>query len=230
MVKFTCPVCKENLSAPTDQIGTKSSCPNCGQRLQIPNPAVNKTILGELPSQPSIASQSVKSDPPRRLPPPIPPNEDISVIEVICEACRQRSTIPETLENLELPCPHCGKITSMVRSRPAERSRRIPSREKDQSDFDFDGPDEDSRYDTYARRSRESDAAKTCSVLSIVCGCVAFLLCPPLFGLAGLILGIIGVVLSRDKSLGIIGIVVSVIGTIVGMIVGAALMGLLRPF
>jgi hypothetical protein len=54
-----------------------------------------------------------------------------------------------------------------------------------------------------------------------VFGCVAFLLCPPLFGLAGLILGILGTVLSENKALGVLGIVLSVLGTICGMIFGA---------
>jgi hypothetical protein len=78
--------------------------------------------------------------------------------------------------------------------------------------------DEERPYQVRRRqRQPESSAGRTCSILSVIFGCIAFLLCPPLFGLAGLILGIIGVANSEDKGLGTVGIVVSVIGAIVGM-------------
>ena len=68
----------------------------------------------------------------------------------------------------------------------------------------------------------ENPTGRTCSILSICFGAIAFLLFPIVFGPAGLVLGIIGVVNSKNKSSGTIGIIVSVIGTIVGMIIGAA--------
>jgi len=71
--------------------------------------------------------------------------------------------------------------------------------------------------------SGSSKAGKTLCVLSIVFGAIAFLLLPPFIGGAGLICGIIGVLKSEDKALGIIGIVVSVLGIIVGMIIGYAM-------
>jgi hypothetical protein len=69
----------------------------------------------------------------------------------------------------------------------------------------------------------ESRAGKVCSILSVVFGGVAFIFCPPLFGLAGLVLGIRGVVLSKNKALGIVGIVLSVIGAVVGMFIATAI-------
>jgi hypothetical protein len=76
------------------------------------------------------------------------------------------------------------------------------------------------------REQQESPAGSVCSILSVIFGGIAFLLCPPLFGLAGLTLGIIGTVLSQNKTLGIIGIVLSVVGTIFGMMLGFLLVGL----
>ncbi len=70
----------------------------------------------------------------------------------------------------------------------------------------------------------ESVGGRVCSILSCIFGAVAFLLCPPLFGIAGLTLGIIGLCLSKGKALGIIGVSLSVVGTLVGMILGALLM------
>src|SRR4051812_37257966 len=44
-IQFECPTCKEKLSAPIDQAGSKINCSNCGQRLQIPPPDRTKTVL-----------------------------------------------------------------------------------------------------------------------------------------------------------------------------------------
>lgn len=63
---------------------------------------------------------------------------------------------------------------------------------------------------------------RVCSTLSVVFGCIAFM--SPFFGLAGLVLGIIGVVQDEQKGLGTIGIVLSVVGAIVGMAIGAVMM------
>lgn len=70
---------------------------------------------------------------------------------------------------------------------------------------------------------KEGSGGRTCGILSIIFGAVALLLCPPLFGLAGLVLGIVSVSISRNKRLGTIGIIVSVIGIVLGMIIGVLL-------
>jgi len=62
---------------------------------------------------------------------------------------------------------------------------------------------------------------QTCSTLSVIFGAIAFLLFPPLFGIAGLVLGIIGAVVEEDKGRPTLGIVLSVVGGIGGMILGA---------
>jgi hypothetical protein len=83
-------------------------------------------------------------------------------------------------------------------------------------------------YDTHSSEREhpghpgtDNPAGRVCSILSIIFGGVAFLLFPPFFGVAGLTLGIIGTVLSRNKVLGIVGISVSAVGMIIGMILGA---------
>jgi hypothetical protein len=65
-----------------------------------------------------------------------------------------------------------------------------------------------------------SAAGLVCSILSCVFGGIAFLCFPPFFGLAGLVLGIVGVCLGRDRGIGVVGIVLSVVGTVVGMALG----------
>jgi hypothetical protein len=82
--------------------------------------------------------------------------------------------------------------------------------------------DEESRYRRGRRRSQGgSPAGSVCSILSVIFGCIAFLACPPFFGIAGFILGVIGTCLSENKVTGILGIILSVIGGIVGMFLGA---------
>lgn len=50
MINFSCPICKTAIEVSPSQIGTKIPCPQCGQRLQVPAPARNKTILGDFKS------------------------------------------------------------------------------------------------------------------------------------------------------------------------------------
>ena len=53
---------------------------------------------------------------------------------------------------------------------------------------------------------------------------MAILFCPIVFGLAGLVLGIVSVAISRNKGPGIFGIIISILGMILGFILGIALM------
>lgn len=60
---------------------------------------------------------------------------------------------------------------------------------------------------------------KTLSVISIVCGAIAFLFIPILFGVAGLILG--GIAMSKKEKLAPVALAVSGAGLIVGIVLGA---------
>jgi DNA-directed RNA polymerase subunit RPC12/RpoP len=48
MIRYRCPMCKKALTATEAEAGAKLDCPQCGQRLQVPKPPPNKTMLGEL--------------------------------------------------------------------------------------------------------------------------------------------------------------------------------------
>jgi S1-C subfamily serine protease len=48
MIQFACPKCQAVLSATEQQAGIKVACPKCSQRLQVPQPEYNKTVLGQL--------------------------------------------------------------------------------------------------------------------------------------------------------------------------------------
>ena len=62
----------------------------------------------------------------------------------------------------------------------------------------------------------------TLSIIGIVCGVVAVIFLPILFGPAGIILGVIG--RTRHERLSTIAIVVAVVGMIVGFILSYVVM------
>lgn len=68
-----------------------------------------------------------------------------------------------------------------------------------------------------------SSAARVCTILGFVFAVIAIFFLPPFFGLAGLILGIVGAVLG-DKPLGWYAAAAAVVGAILGMVIGAALL------
>jgi hypothetical protein len=70
------------------------------------------------------------------------------------------------------------------------------------------------------RSAPEASPASAFAIFSIVCGLIAFALCPPLFGVAGLVLG--GVAMARGETLAPLGLAVSVVGMAAGIYIGAA--------
>jgi len=59
------------------------------------------------------------------------------------------------------------------------------------------------------------------AVAGLVCGIIAFLILPPVFGVLGIVFGSIS--WKAGNKLGMAATIVSIVGLIVGMIVGAAL-------
>jgi len=58
------------------------------------------------------------------------------------------------------------------------------------------------------------------AVASLVCGIVAFLFLPPVFGVLGIIFGSMS--WKAGNKLGMAATIVSIVGLVVGMIIGAA--------
>jgi len=52
---------------------------------------------------------------------------------------------------------------------------------------------------------------------------LALVICPPLLGITGIVLGAVGK--NKGESLGIAAIVVSAVGLVVGMLIGVAIVG-----
>lgn len=58
-IHFVCPACNKAYHAPDHAVGHKGSCSHCHQRIQVPPPVRNKTVLGRvLPSQPQPSTQT----------------------------------------------------------------------------------------------------------------------------------------------------------------------------
>jgi DNA-directed RNA polymerase subunit RPC12/RpoP len=72
-VSFFCPKCQQGLSGAA---GDKIFCPKCGQKVQVPEPRVNKTVLGSLDAPEPVPVLTVVPDQ------PAPPFQGIPQINV----------------------------------------------------------------------------------------------------------------------------------------------------
>jgi hypothetical protein len=87
MIRYTCPRCKKSLESPASFAGQKLNCPDCNQRLQIPQPStpplppLNKTILA---SEESAGPPASQTSAPRPQPAPTAvPSVKVEVVEVV---------------------------------------------------------------------------------------------------------------------------------------------------
>lgn len=106
MIRYSCPRCKKSLESPASFAGQKLNCPDCNQRLQIPQPStpppppLNKTILAT--EEPATTSASPSSPPPAPRPPVVP------VAKVV-----QLEAVPEVVEpatpSVRESCLECGR-------------------------------------------------------------------------------------------------------------------------
>lgn len=58
LLRFYCPMCNHSYDVPHADSGKKFPCQKCGQRIQVPIPAHNKTVLGMLPEE-IVTTQAV---------------------------------------------------------------------------------------------------------------------------------------------------------------------------
>lgn len=140
-----------------------------------------------------------------------------------CEQCGRRLNAPTSLAGTTATCPACKKLTGIPRDRPEdvfgdpipalrrpplldeEDTRPLPPRPT--------APAAAVQVISYAASpaSRNAEAGRVCSILSIIFGATGCLLCPIVFAVPGLVLGIIGIVLSDRRTLGVVGVVLSVL-------------------
>lgn len=88
MIRYNCPRCKKSLESPASFAGQKLNCPDCNQRLQIPQPPappaappVNKTILATMDAPAAAASQAGVAAPHAFPQAPLPPEPPVAAPE-----------------------------------------------------------------------------------------------------------------------------------------------------
>lgn len=116
MIRYTCPRCSKSLESPVSFAGQKLNCPDCGQRLQIPQPStpppppVNKTVLAK-EEAPATAprSTSAAASPPVSVvavtPVAEPPPRKAAPRET-CLECGVDVTQRARVQT----CPDCGSL------------------------------------------------------------------------------------------------------------------------
>jgi DNA-directed RNA polymerase subunit RPC12/RpoP len=146
MVRYTCPRCKKSLESPASFAGQKLNCPDCGQRLQIPQPStppavppLNKTILAsEEPAGPVVPAA-----PPQSASPRTPSRAEPTEVEAIeeDEVPADRGTSARVESCLECgvnlarrsrvqTCPDCGSLFCSARCFREHRHHAHASRKK----------------------------------------------------------------------------------------------------
>ena len=66
-IRFACPACNAVIKAPADKVGRKVNCPKCGQRLQIPPPPKERTVVAK-----PLPAKEPGHTPAAPPPPPVP--------------------------------------------------------------------------------------------------------------------------------------------------------------
>jgi DNA-directed RNA polymerase subunit M/transcription elongation factor TFIIS len=98
-LRFACPRCRSVLEAPIHKAGEKVPCPKCGQRLQVPGPTREKTVLADaLPE--SMNRAAARGAPPVRTSAPL-------TIAVACPGCGRRILLPEEKLGAVIECAKC---------------------------------------------------------------------------------------------------------------------------
>lgn len=77
--------------------------------------------------------------------------------------------------------------------------------------------------DTHATTRPRTNAARICTIVAFVFAALAVFVSPVIFGLLGVILGVVGAVLG-DKPLGWYAAAASVAGAVLGMIINAVIL------
>lgn len=115
-----------------------------------------------------------------------------------CPDCRRM------VSRRAVTCPHCGYPFRIPQP-------QVPSQQRP--------PSVESISDRTPHIQKESNGGRVCSILSLCFGVASFLCFGPLFGIAGFVLGIIGLSLSERKSMAVVGIILSIVGGVTGTII-----------
>lgn len=182
MIHFACPQCKTTYTVGNGDAGKKSNCAKCGQRLQIPAPPRNKTVLGEALPDPRHAQAS----PPQPSKPiPLPP-ATVKPIRFDCPHCKSTYTVNANNAGKPMGCKTCLRTITIPGTpppaappepEPTERHYRDdPDESANQNASDYREREErepeplPSLYQSYSRRRSEPTALANRVVAGIASG------------------------------------------------------------
>src|SRR5579862_5195851 len=111
MIRFQCPNCNAVMEAPDDKAGLKIDCKKCSQRLQIPAPLRNPTVLAKILPQSPPPQQLV----PVQAPPPVRKIKNVLPISGMDEI-RFLDEWPILVTNTRFVLPSTTYAMSMVTS------------------------------------------------------------------------------------------------------------------
>jgi hypothetical protein len=81
VIRFSCPRCQSVLESPDPTAGGNVLCPTCHQKLQVPLPPRDQTVLGEPVPAPVYPTAVVVGEPtPAGLPAPDPTSGDLTLV------------------------------------------------------------------------------------------------------------------------------------------------------
>ncbi len=168
MIRYTCPRCKKSLESPVSFAGQKLNCPDCNQRIQVPQPStpppaapVNKTILAT--EEPAVAAA------PPSIPVPPPPAPLVPTLKAVIreerdeppprasvarESCLECG-IDITNRSRVQTCPDCGSLFCSAacfrdHNKNAHATKKKKSRRREDDDDDRD------------RRPRKVEECRNC--------------------------------------------------------------------
>ena len=231
--KYVCPACDFNQALLDKDVGKRAKCPKCGSIGQVISVTVSAPPSAPGP-QAKIIHEHKAADPPSlqtgirvaresvqpqsRTPPPAPPRN--------WHYSREDERIGPISEGELRRLIRDGEVRSWDEIWTEGMKEWAPADEY----FEFDDEPRPRRRKRRRRANTSGDPGFVCGVLACVFGGIAFIFCPLLLGLAGIVLGIISVCISKDKTIGIVGLVISVAGLIIGMILGVIVWSSLRHF
>lgn len=135
-IRFACPSCRTAYTVNDRDAGKKAECKACGQRLQVPAPPRNQTVLGELlPPDHGPAGPPADAAPTARHPmpdlEPAPPRpgpgaHQTGPIRFDCPACRTGYTVNQASAGRSMACRACGR-PMVVPGAPATPAPPRPS-------------------------------------------------------------------------------------------------------
>jgi predicted Zn finger-like uncharacterized protein len=238
-IQFSCPSCHTPYTVDDKNAGKKSNCAKCGQRIQVPAPVRNKTVLGE-----SVSAAPVVMDLPAAAP---------GKIAILCPGCGHRAEVAAHFAGSVAKCPKCDTSFTIGERIPAtDRTDELQASPVASDESGRSQVEDDFRNDYSPSPRRRPNAGQGLAIVGLILGilgivisilsgapfvctvcslgCCAFLL--PISWLLCAISGLLGVVgtilgvASRNagnrsvlSTLAIVGGAIAIIFAIIGLVI-----------